>query len=342
MSGFSSGEVYNKPPKNNQFLLEQLKSRGLIIGDEKSALHSLRHIGYYRLIGYLRWFQHDLDDRKNHVYQDGVTFEQIIEHYDFDRELRILTLDAIERLEVAFKAAISNHMCLTTNDPHWFLTKENFLLSQKPKEGKKLVSSHEYILLEIEKQVTRNKKQKFIKHYFLNYRDPRLPHSWAVFEIFDFGLTSKIYQILKPQDRDNIAALFGYKRATIESWMRALSTLRNFCAHHSRIWNNALPNEPNLPTELAFLLPCPTENPTHFAYVSKRFFAYVITIKALLKTVQPESIWFTKLNNLFDKYPTVSIAKLGFPKDWFSEPFWAMQKPSVSSTPLQTPSSASL
>lgn len=91
--------------------LNLLKTRNLDVADEASALVTLQRIGYYRLVGY--WFplrqphsQHArarLDD-----FQDGATFELAVDLYRFDRALRLLVLDAIERIEVAVRVDIAH------------------------------------------------------------------------------------------------------------------------------------------------------------------------------------------------------------------------------------------
>jgi abortive infection bacteriophage resistance protein len=319
---------YDKPPKSKVDLLTLLKDRGLEIESEARALHYLEYIGYYRLIGYLRWFQIDQKDRNQHLYQTGTTFEQILSHYVFDRELRVLIFDAIERIEVAFKATISNTMSEKYGDPHWFLRRHLFENAFKKSDGRK-VQSHDAIMQDICRQLDRSKKQLFISHYYENYDEPFLPHSWAVFEILDFGALSKIYQSLNLKDRDLIAQEFGYKRASIESWMRSLSTLRNFCAHHARIWNNSLPNQPALPQEFYILHPG-FHDQKSANYIAKRFFCFAIIIWALLRVVAPDSEWPANLMKLFQKYPIVSKAKLGFPDEWEDHPFWGIaDKPSA-------------
>lgn len=221
MSG-SKKIPYDKVPLSEDQLLEQLQERGLIIDDLETSRHYLRFIGYYRLTGYLRCFQDDPEDRVGHTYKQGTSFSQILNHYIFDRELRVLIFNAIERIEVAFKSAISDTMSVTHNDSHWFMREELFT---NPGGQSKTIRSHEELLSEVREQVRRSKRQRFISHYYQSYSTPKLPHSWATFEVLDFGLTSKIYQAINPRDRDQIAALFKCKRATLESWMRALSTL---------------------------------------------------------------------------------------------------------------------
>jgi len=90
--------AYNKKPLSFADQLQQLKDRNLTVTDNASALHYLSQIGYYRLSAYFLPYQ-NVKDR----FDDGITFGQIIDTYAFDRELRLLVFDCIERIEVAIR-----------------------------------------------------------------------------------------------------------------------------------------------------------------------------------------------------------------------------------------------
>lgn len=102
-----------------------LRTRGLVIGDEAKASKYLKFIGYYRLSGYMLPFQSGGDGDQHHTFHAGTTFDQILDLSSFDRKLRLLFLDAIERIEIAIRAAVSTTMSLQ-HGPHWFLDSANF------------------------------------------------------------------------------------------------------------------------------------------------------------------------------------------------------------------------
>ena len=99
------GQRYDKPALDENELIERYIERGLIIADRNRAARYLRHIGYYRLSPYTIPFQ---ADRTTHSFSPGTTFDDILYIYVFDRQLRLLTIDAIERVEVGVRAAVSN------------------------------------------------------------------------------------------------------------------------------------------------------------------------------------------------------------------------------------------
>lgn len=81
----------------------------------------------------MRPFQKNINKRGvDHQFKDGTEFKQIVNLYSFDRELRLLIMDAIERVEVAIRATLNNVMAnkYQTDDicsgSHWYLNKSLF------------------------------------------------------------------------------------------------------------------------------------------------------------------------------------------------------------------------
>jgi abortive infection bacteriophage resistance protein len=94
-------EVFNKPPLDLDPLIELLKKRGLNIDNIETAKYYLKFIGYYRLSAYFLSFQDATNSNSHHQFKQGTTFDDVLNLYIFDRKLRLLVLDAIERIEVA-------------------------------------------------------------------------------------------------------------------------------------------------------------------------------------------------------------------------------------------------
>src|SRR5688572_27548305 len=117
-------EPFLKPALSIHQHIEKLKARGLLIENEAEAAHYLKHISYYRLGPYLRAFQLP-NKRPDHVFKPGTRFQDALKLYIFDRELRLIFLDVLERIEVSIRTCISNHMS-ETHGPHWFLQPNHF------------------------------------------------------------------------------------------------------------------------------------------------------------------------------------------------------------------------
>lgn len=149
---------YNKPALDINQQLDLLASRGLTFPDRQKAYLSLQFINYYRLSGYTISFEQFINNKRNHQFKPGVTFDDILALYDFDRHLRMLVMDAIERIEVAVRTQMCTNLAITHNDAHWHLNKELF----KPQFNYNGFLDK----CRIEQQ---NSKEKFVLHYKTTY-----------------------------------------------------------------------------------------------------------------------------------------------------------------------------
>jgi abortive infection bacteriophage resistance protein len=98
---------YCKPALSYNDQLAKLKGRGMFVGDEVQAIHCLKTISYYRLSAYLHPFK-----RSDDTYEPDTHFDKVQALYVFDRKLRLLLLDAIGRVEVALRAAVTYHVSM--------------------------------------------------------------------------------------------------------------------------------------------------------------------------------------------------------------------------------------
>jgi abortive infection bacteriophage resistance protein len=214
---------YTKPSLSIQDQLELLKARNLIIPDDQRAKRYLTFIGYYRLSVYFLPFH-----KKKDEFDSGTKFDDILNLYIFDRKLKLLALDAIERIEIAIKAVISNYMSQKF-DIHWFLNKNLF---QKKSEW-------DYFIKTLDKAIQKNKKKDHIKHYLKKYgsKSP-YPPSWNVMEILTFGNVSHIFSNLRGKHKKKIARVFNLTQKTMDDILRSVVDCRNLCAHHERFWNS--------------------------------------------------------------------------------------------------------
>jgi abortive infection bacteriophage resistance protein len=114
--------IYKKAATTFDKQIEQLKSRGLVIADEALAKHYLQNISYYRLAGY--WWPMQAD-KVLHTFKPKSTFENVIAIYNFDRELRLLLFDVIERIEIGFRTRLIYHLSHEIS-PWWFEDAANF------------------------------------------------------------------------------------------------------------------------------------------------------------------------------------------------------------------------
>lgn len=289
------GITFAKPALTIAQQIELLRSRGLSIPNEDEAGHYLRFIGYYRLSGY--WLPlTDYNRNGSHAFRKGATFTDVLKLYRFDRELRLLVMDAIERVEVAFRACVSDFMS-EKSGPHWYLNKAEFYRPEAALEfGKKIMEETGYA------EGGRGRGHAFLVHYFAKYSHPPLPPSWMVCEVLSLSTWSKAFENLAlREDRKRIASHFGLDPKVLESWMHAVSYVRNLCAHHARLWNREFTIRPMIANEFKAEL---KDN--------SRFFAQVFVLRVLLEKACPQTKWWERLGEHLGKCEFVDKRAMGF------------------------------
>lgn len=313
-----SKKNYNKTPLSFQDQLSLLKQRELIVDNEPKAIDYLQEISYYRLSAYFLPYQKTKD-----TFNPNTTFKQIIDTYSFDRELRLLVFDCIERIEVAIRTQMVYCMSMHYNDSHWQDNQNLFITPYYNKIGN-LVDPYSDFQSIISKAKTARTPEVFIKHYIDNYNKPSNPPSWMCLELLTMGELSHLYRGLKNNsDKKRIANFFDVHPTVFVSWLHTLTYVRNICAHHSRLWNRDLAIEPEkLLKPVGNWVSKPFEN-------NKRMFYFICVLKYLITRANPGNSLKDKLQNLFKKYPTVPIQYIGIPSDgkgsgldWENEPIW--------------------
>lgn len=291
---------FTKPASTPEQLLQKLKIRGLIVANDAEALAYLRGVGAYRLKGY--W--HHAQDPLTKQFKPGYEFEDIRQRCELDRELRAAAIEAIDRLEVAIRSAIANHLSLT-HSPHWFLDHRIFKPTQHWGIGN--------LIRKIETEVQQAKDKPFVKHYFGSHDDPYLPPSWAVSECVSFGLWSRTFAILRnPNDKKAIAKRFGVDQPEVfGSWIHALTVLRNLAAHHGQLLSVQFGVAPQGYKKAGITFAQP-----------KSFFSMATVVQYLLLQTGLPQRWKTDLLAAFAANPRVSPAELGFPQGWDKTQGW--------------------
>ena len=270
------------------------------IADIARAERYLSHLNYYRFAAYCLPFE---QTHFPHKFMPGTSFETVLEHYIFDRELRLLVMDAIERVEVSLRTSWAYHLSHAYG-PHGHLNPDIF----------KSRWSHENNVFRLKESVNRS-SEVFIRH-FRQY-DEQLPPLWAICEIMTLGQLSQWYGNLRhSRDRNAIAHVYGLDEVNLTSFLHHLSTVRNHCAHHARLWNR----------EFTIAWKLPKKKPARLAPVfnredGKRLYNTLVMLAYLMDTINPNS-WKERLMALFTKHPVVSQLPMGFPEDWRTRALW--------------------
>ena len=312
---------YTKQPLTYQQQVDLLKSRGLLIPDENRAVRLLSNISYYRLSAYML----PCKEIKNGNYTDrfivGKTWDDVYSLYLFDRKLRLLVFDAIERLEISIRTQIIYQLSHKYGS-HWQDNPSIFkVIRKKDKDGKVVeINVFNEINKHILEQLNSNKSEVFLQHYRETYNKPSTPPSWMSVEIMYFNHLSKICSGLKQRsDIAAIAKFYSLPPDTFCSWLHTINYVRNLCAHHARLWNrdfNIVPERLDFSKNLIWLKNIKTAK-------RKKMYYFLCMLNYMLQTANPTSNFKEKMFDLLEEYKAfLPIEQMGFPNDWKEEPLW--------------------
>lgn len=294
---------YTKPPLTFEQQADLLLVRGMV-GDRGLMVQRLRSVNYYRLSGY--WFPFRNPDA---TFQPGTTFETVWKHYVFDRRLRLLVLDAVERIEVAVRTQISYHHA----HRHGV-----FAYATDPQSLPKLWGNRWNDFTARVGEETGRASELFVASFRTKYGDMHnaLP-VWMATEVMAFGTVVTFFLGLEQPLKRQIAAEWGVPDVIFESWLHTLNSVRNICAHHSRLWNRRLPTKPIIPGARKY----PDWHTP--ASLDQNYVFSVLTIcKHCLQRVAPQSRWAQRWRALLAEYPEIPLASMGVPADWEQCPIW--------------------
>lgn len=314
-------EAQVKQPTTLEEQLELLSKRGMSL-DKPLALQWLSNVSYYRLSGY--WYPYRVlaasDDPKKPVrlddFVDGTSFCEVASLYEFDRKLRALVHDGMERIEVALRTRvgewITQHGALAYRESSLF--REGF--------------DHVAWLARVYSRVARAKSSNAaIRHYENKYG--HYPF-WVVAEVLDFSDVSRMFSGLPVDVQHSISADFGFRIAVdklsskqkksyydqdpLVRWCEQLTVVRNVCAHHARLFNRHLtPASTNAFRTITALSSLPDGQ-------SDKLYGALLVMAFMLRTISPGTTWPSKLTGLiqkdFENLSLRSITEMGFPDNW--------------------------
>ncbi|WP_028670275.1 Abi family protein [Saccharospirillum impatiens] len=326
--------TFNKPAISPDEQVALLEDRGLTINDRTGAQAFLRSVSFFRLTPYMRPFQLD----SNHQFVPGTGFRQLAELYDFDRRLRLLVMDAIERAEVATRAQISNHMGANYGS-HWYLHSDHFK-NQHPQTRllDDIREKQQHQLRDFQRECTRidqlrasparkqalkqrRQKESYARHYVLTYTEPELMPNWAMLEEITLGTLSHLYKNLsRDSDKKAIARALALEAPLLESWLHTLTVVRNICAHHSRLWNRELGIKPATPKSPRVLWPSYLKDDTRSLHT--RIAVILPILQHFMLHCAPHASWKQRLFELCAEFPDIPLQAMGLPITWQNDAFW--------------------
>lgn len=318
-----------RPLKEFKTIDEQLQlliDRGMAV-DAKSARRWLELVGYYRLSGYsypYRQFASGTRESRADTFIPGTEFSSVTALYEFDRKLRSLVFDALERVEIAVRTQLSHH--IGSLGPLSYYSAATFRQSSFD-HAKWIQTAH--------KRVNRSRRQHEPIRHHDQYYNGQLP-VWVLVDVLDFSDVSRGFEGLPAQAQWTIGDNLGInvdltvltrnqQRKALSNhplvrWLEQLTVVRNTCAHHSRMWNRSF-----TPVGTAALRTIDGLD-TLPESQSERLYGALLLIGRLLHTISPGTSWPAKVRELviqhLEPIPGRSAGEMGFPTGWENEPIW--------------------
>lgn len=294
---------YTKPALSVEDQVQRLRDRGMQ-GDPQVMAQRLAVVSYYRLTAY--WHPFRNADR---TFADGTLFDTVWDRYVFDRHLRLLVLDAIERIEITIRTQLAQHHGLAHGP---------FAYADTPASLPYLRDQSRRSRFENELAVQyRNSKEIFVEHFDQTYGDTHqhLP-VWMACEIMSFGCMLTFFRGCHANLQRAVAKPLGIHPTVLESWLLALNVVRNICAHHGRLWNRILGIKPKLPDK-------DDQWHTPVRIDNRHVFAILTICKYCLDRIAPQSHWPIRLHTLLARFPAIPQDHMGIPVNWLDCPIWS-------------------
>ena len=294
---------YTKQPLTLTEQINVLKQRGLIFEDEEKAVCILNRISYFRLASYWRVME---ENSSIHRFRIGSRFSSVLVFYNFDMELRSLVFNALQHIEIAARTKISHHFAMACG-PFWFM--DSSLAANEYRYNKNLES----LRMELSRC-----RDEYIKEHFRKYDAPEFPPSWKALEVASFGTLSKLYSnmgdfnVMKRVARDFNMPQHEYLR----SWLESLTIVRNYCAHHARLWNAHFAVRPKITPRMR------QKWITNLNFPTDRLYPQLCCIAYWLNSINPQNTFVADFKFLLSKYPDIQTSMMGFPLEWENEPLW--------------------
>lgn len=278
-----------KQAKTFEEQLAILKQRGIVVKDSQEAISTLQRINYYRLTAYGLTLK---NPERQDQYLPGTTFDRLVALYEFDKKLRQLLIGIIESIEIAFRTHIAYYHAHTYGPLGY-------------KEAKHFNSPvyHEKLLTNLNRFYKDNRTELFVAHHQSKYQG--VFPIWVAVEVLSFSTLSMLFKNLKNKDKSAISKeYYNVPFVYTQSWLHTLTTIRNTCAHHGRLYGKKLTIRPQLFDELQGEV----QNDEVFA---------AILVACKLLNNQERGIFVDSLALLIEECREyIDTRHLGFPSDW--------------------------
>jgi abortive infection bacteriophage resistance protein len=207
--------------------IQLMQERGMVITDTNKAKEILLDVGYYRLGFYTYPFElYPNVNPRSHQYKPGTDFNQIIELYYFDHDLRHVLLKYISRIEVNLRTFIT-YTCSNyyKSNPTWFVSPKAVTRKFRQEFEQKI-----YLTL---------RQNPCIAKHHKRYDNDKFAPAWKTMEFMTLGSIITLYEnLLDKSLKLQIAQHYGLNTiALFENYLQTIKVIRNACAHGNHIFD---------------------------------------------------------------------------------------------------------
>lgn len=204
--------------KTIEELVKLLESRG--VATNKNTYSAIAQESYYAIVnGYKRPFLdlNAMSSTEGDVYKDGVEFQWMYDLFLFDRDLRVLTFQYLAKAEAVIRSAVVYSFCHNHQQGTDYLDISNYCSasdylvpkSYKQNKVKQHGSNLSSLMTTLNKRlIVKPKTRPFIKHYMNKYGFVPL---WVLSNDLTFGNVINLYQLMQPNDRDEVCRVVSQK-----------------------------------------------------------------------------------------------------------------------------------
>lgn len=289
---------------------EQVAERLIADGlqaNKTALVRRLQTMGELKFTSYAEFFISGSD------YLPGTTLEAVLRLWEFDKRLRCLCFEAIEDIEVQVRTQLSYRFA-NKHGRFYYLDQANF--PNFSSNGKEFAWRDGKIKEAIDRAV----KDRVIT---VSVSTTALPNSQPQLSIFetaeymDFGTMLSFFQGVSSDIQKATANIVGQPDKVVRSWLIGLRDVRNKCAHNERIWNREF-------NRSRVVIPQRRKFPEwHSPRIPNNQMGIFLTIcRYWLNRIHPGNDWTQRVFALFDAYPEIPAADMGFPENWRKHPLW--------------------
>lgn len=274
----------------------------------------LQYTGYFRASRYGKYLL-----SYTNVFTMKPSQDLLFELYWFDFELKKILYEACAKAELQIKSSIANAVSLKTSDATFYLDRNNYTPTRGERNKNSRNNNINFFntLFRDIKNKEKNLRQNVLKYPELKeYRNGgkrvtmKIP-SWAAFSYFEFGTIQNIYKYLRGDLRKEVL-VYSYSKIRygktvtlhMDTWLNGIRTLRNICAHHSRL----------VGMKAAIVLVDSEDDPT-ILQSGEDLFSRLYALKKVMNPKDSEEMK-TKVKKLITK-TKINIYQLNIlPSDW--------------------------